>query len=67
MISCTCYIKDDDERLKEERNGKRGFDCAKIFSISHNNGEMWSEELDSLYNFSEIAMLSMALINFFQD
>lgn len=26
----------------------------KSFAISHNNGEMWAEELDSLYDFSDI-------------
>lgn len=26
----------------------------KSFAISHNNGEMWAEELDSLFNFSDI-------------
>lgn len=26
----------------------------KSFAISHNNGEMWAEELDSLYNFSDV-------------
>jgi hypothetical protein len=26
----------------------------KSFVIPHNNGEMWAEELDSLYNFSDI-------------
>lgn len=27
----------------------------KSFTISHNNGEMWVENLDSLYNISDVA------------